>query len=326
MKIDYQSLIDEVDIWSVIDRLNIETNYGQGNAYPKGNSLGVKSPFRTDNSIGSCVINIRGKYKGLFTDWAENYHCNFVKYVSAVLNIPWWEAEEFIAKDYGGRPAFFIPGTESEYELEHGITKHYTQEKATYKFPAMLTHSDLLLIGLNEYSHKNDSINNYIIKSCSNINPKREDIKINDYIIKMDVPNPKYKDSCEPEYLSFIDYVNGIKNPKGSDEEPFNTIYCIGEQQKSFSLSELYRTDKYTYYMLIRQKAKETLENLESIIKKYNSIKRFDVELRADAKSKRRMVKKILQKFSLEDADFNECLKEHFKQDSQLYYSECEGY
>ena len=326
MKVDYVRLINEIDLWPIIDRLNIETDYGIGNAYPKGATLGVKSPFRIDNTIGSCVINMRGRYKGLFTDWAENYHCNFVKYVSAVLNVPWWEAEEYILKDYGGREAYFIPGTESEYELEHGINKSTKIRQSNYSFPAMLSTSELKSIGLDEYQDKDNPINNYIIKSCSSTNITKKDLADNEYVLRLDVPNPAYKNDFEPEYLSFEDYINNRKNPNGSSEEPIHTIYCIGYKQRDCSLTNLYQTDKYIYYNLIRSKIKESIQELDLVIEKNSSTKKEDVETRAAAKSSKRILKKLLNKFKLEDKDYNACLKEHFELEHKEFLASCEGY
>lgn len=306
MKIDYSKLIEDVDVWSVIDRLNIETNYGIGNAYPKGKTVKVKSPFRIDNSLGSCEITIIGKFKGMFTDWTDNSHHNLVDFVKTVLNIPYWEAEEFIARDYGGRAAYFIPGTESEYEMQHkDCNKKNSQND--YQFPSMLSTSELQLIGINPYN--SDALNNCIVKSCSTIPPSPLDIKVKERVVRIDIENPNY--SLESEYLSFEDFINDNKNPNyNGNGEPFITYYLVVEKEDNTSLYDLYINDKFTYRNLIKSKAQERINLLDYKISKCTSLSKETVKVKSLLKLEKRKVIKLMDKFKMDDKDSYSCINE----------------
>lgn len=328
MKVDQKKLIQDVNIWNVVQRLNIETSYGQKGSYPDTDKILVKSPFRNDHSLGSCQLTITGRYKGWFKDWAEGTSVSFVNFVAAAGNMPWYEAERFIAEDVGGIEDYYIPGTETEFEKVYGIigndgkriraNKKFNEiqsSKYHYDFPALLSTSDLKLIGLDEYQ-EHDKINNCKIIRQTYFKPQKWELEENEFFITQEQPNPNYKEDSQPEYLSFLDFINNKPNPDihASSEKPFVTVYLICQYIQNDKINDLYKNDKFSYFQLINRKIRESLNNIEDALNQLNGkIDRISANQRAFLKNQRRQIKKIQKTYTLSDEDCEQMIKEYIE-------------
>lgn len=302
--IDYRQLMEDIEIWPVVERLNIETSYGELKSFPNTNILKVKSPFREDKNINSAKITMNGRYKGRFTDWADpESNCNFIQFVMAVLGGTFFEAVSFIAEDVGG--------------IQNYTDDSNSEEQNFRRWLRPLNYKQLELIGL-KYLSPQDKMNNCkIVRSLRN-KPADYELEENQFIITDFINNSEYKGNEEPEYLSFEDYINDNpnKSKNASDQTPLEPIYYVCENYKN-SPNYLFKEDILEYYYLVRRKAFEEKEKALLVLDKLRDLRdKQSIILKSSIKKRVKEIDKIINQFSLNDEDYNDMLIESKKQNA----------
>lgn len=288
MEYDETSLVKDLNLLDVARKIGLEINDNKPGD-PNGNHWQVKCPYHNDRNFGSTFLYVSNneEWKGL-TCFACGEKKHIIQLVADQLNVPRWKAREIIAEDLGGLKQYEIDGTENTWEKNYKAHKFHLNSSLNNNiknktveenyFPDPLTTSQMTLLNLNKFINPNYEV----IKEYS-YKPKNWELPEGTFLLPKEYPNPDYIENSEPEYNSFLDFINSKKNDKGSSENPFIYTWLLCKK-KNMNVSLLYRDNKYLYWIIVYSRILEKINELSKELfslkgsDNYSSNRRYEIK------------------------------------------------
>ena len=282
MKYDSNDLMADIDFPSFVEFCISELGYEvkRSDSLDKGSVCCIchyhnDGTKKSSNRFGSTRLIQRGTFKGLKC-FACDTSKSLIQMVMDEKDMAYWQAIDFICERFGLiKSSYAIAGTESAWELRNNVTTAVSP--LDRMFPDPLTAQELQLIGLSN-GYDSSNTNYCVLGLYSDLNkPEIFELEKGESLIKQIVPNPNYVSGSISKYANFMDYVSGIKNLGGSDEDPFITQWLL-IKRSVWTLSQMYQEDKETYWKIVTPKITDTILRLEKEKESASKFVKYNIE------------------------------------------------